>query len=224
LVGNLVGQYPQAAVDAYKAVLAIANAVNVSTTANQAEVDLQTANVTAAKIQFGLSINTTQTNFTILNTTIDSANALKNNTSVGTAIGNVSNVTMVALTSAIATAVSVQTNSLATQLEVNSAAATLATSIQAFKAAIIQSATFITNEEVVSVKAMPIPFNDRLTIQSKSEIIKRISVYTINGTIQFDETVNATSFSFQTNELPKGIYFVSVELLTGELKQLKLVK
>jgi len=222
--GNLVGQYPQTAIDALNVAITDASLVNTSTSANQIEVDAQTQIINEAISQFGKSINTSVTNFTVLSTAIDSANALKNRTTVGVTAGNVTDASMTALTTAINAAVTVNSNSAATQTDVNNAAATLSGAIDTFNASIIKSSTSVSIQELITIVAMPVPFSTVLNIKATNETIKKVLLYSITGSIVLEETGNSSTVQLSTKDVAQGLYIVSVELYNGETKRLKLVK
>jgi hypothetical protein len=72
------------------------------------------------------------------------------------------------------------------------------------------------------IKIYPNPFTDYITCED-SEDIRKISVYSISGSLLFEQTT-AFHKPISLGYLPKGIYLINVLLKSGEKEIVKLVK
>lgn len=80
----------------------------------------------------------------------------------------------------------------------------------------------VQNVESTSLKTYPNPFKDNLNVESE-EVIKNISIYSVNGQRIKDVTVNSTKANIGTSSLSKGAYMLKVETANGS-KTMNIVK
>lgn len=67
----------------------------------------------------------------------------------------------------------------------------------------------VEDAQVAEVNAYPNPFNDRLTLTSKTTI-EKVEVYNAAGQLLFAQQTNATMVELNMNEYESGVYFVRV--------------
>ena len=82
--------------------------------------------------------------------------------------------------------------------------------------------TKVQNVESTSLKTYPNPFNNNVAVES-AEIIKNISIYSVNGQRIKDLTVNSAKANIATSDLSKGVYVLKVETGNG-IKTMNVVK
>jgi len=83
-------------------------------------------------------------------------------------------------------------------------------------------ATKVQNIESISLKTFPNPFNNNLKVEC-AEIIKSIRIYSVNGQIIKDVTVNSTKANIGTSDFSKGVYMLKIETENG-VKTMNIVK
>ncbi|MFQ3579133.1 MAG: T9SS type A sorting domain-containing protein, partial [Bacteroidales bacterium] len=125
-----------AAIDALNAAIAAASTVNSNANATQIEVNNANQTLQTAITTFDSSVNK-PVDKAALNTAIISATTAKNNAVVGTQPGQYPQSAIDALTTAITTAQSVNSNASATQIQVDNATSALNAAIETFKKAVI---------------------------------------------------------------------------------------
>ncbi len=72
----------------------------------------------------------------------------------------------------------------------------------------------VQNVKSTSVRTYPNPFKDNLKVESE-EVIKNVSIYSVNGQRIKDVTVNSTKANIGTSNLSKGAYILKVETANG---------
>jgi len=82
--------------------------------------------------------------------------------------------------------------------------------------------TKVQNIKSISLKTYPNPFNNNLTVES-AEVMKSISIYSVNGQRIKDVTVNSTRASIGTSDFSKGVYMLKIETENG-VKTMSVVK
>jgi len=80
----------------------------------------------------------------------------------------------------------------------------------------------VKNVESTSFRAYPNPFKDNLNVESE-EVIKNVSIYSVNGQRIKDLTINSTKADIETSNLSKGAYMLKVETANGT-KTMNVVK
>uniref|UniRef100_UPI00388D6053 carbohydrate-binding protein n=1 Tax=Radiobacillus sp. PE A8.2 TaxID=3380349 RepID=UPI00388D6053 len=138
VVGDEVGQYPQAAVDALEAAIADAESVLAGNDADQVEVDGAVTSLDQAVTTFKAAVITEASlDTTVLSSAISEANDKVSNAEVGEEEGEYPQTAVDALEAAIADAESVLADNEADQAEVDAAVITLNQASAAFEAAVI---------------------------------------------------------------------------------------
>lgn len=82
--------------------------------------------------------------------------------------------------------------------------------------------TSVKNTESISFRTYPNPFKDNLKVES-TDVIKSVSIYSVNGQRIKDVTVNSTKANIGTSNLSKGAYILKVESANGS-KTMSIVK
>jgi len=222
VAGTAINQYPQSAIDALTTERKVADTTNTSTSVNQSEVDTETSTLEAAIKSFNARKITSVTDYSQLQTAIADATTLASKTTIGAASGNVSQEAMTALNTAIKTAQAVNTNTTASQSQIDVATSSLQTAVQTFQSAIIK--TDISELDAVSITATPVVFNESITIKSKGIQMKSVTLFAITGAVVAEENGLSESIRLSTSDLPQGLYLILVKLSNGNSKVLKVVK
>jgi hypothetical protein len=69
----------------------------------------------------------------------------------------------------------------------------------------------------------PNPAVENLTIENSNEVIEKVELYTVNGSLIHTENVQSNVTSINILNYNKGVYFLFVHLKNGEVKQEKIL-
>jgi hypothetical protein len=221
VVGIHVGQYSQADSNTLATAISNAEALNINLSATQSGVSAMVITLQNAMDAFSLKVVPAPSKSSLLNA-INSANTLLSTAYAGTAVGQYPQTAIDALTMERNTANTFNNSTTANQLEIDAAKSSLQTAIQTFQLAIIN--TDIREMDAVSISALPVLFNESITIKSKGMQMKSVTMFAITGSVVLEEKALSESINFSTTDLPKGLYLILVKLSNGDSKVLKVVK
>ena len=188
-VGAANGNVPKGAKDAFQSAITVATAVNADTAATQAEVDVQITTLSTATTNFNKAVIVV--NKAALTAAINDATKLIGSKTVGKAIGNVPQGAKDAFQSVITATTAVNTDTTATQAEVDVQITTLSTATTNFNKAVIVIVTAETVAAGITSVVAPAKNATSLTLLTVTEgytiaiksATSTIATIALNGTI-----------------------------------------
>lgn len=223
--GTTAGTYPQTSIDDFEYAINNAQIILINSGYTQASVDQAVVDLQDAIDVFEASVNPVTVSKDELETVIAQARAIYESAVVGSEPGEYPFQETHVFISEIESAEELYEDDAAIQAQVNQMVSDLQDAIATFEAAQVPGdpATDINSVVSVDLAVYPNPCSSFVSVNS-SELISRVSVVSINGTVVKELDANDTNVIIDVNDLSQGVYFIHLEFDSVQQESIQIFK
>ncbi|MFW5850694.1 MAG: glycosyl hydrolase family 8 [Bacteroidota bacterium] len=223
--GTTVGTYPQTSIDDFEYAIDSVQIILINSGYTQAEVDQAVIDLQDAIDVFEASVNPVTVSKDELQTVISEARAIYESAVVGSEPGQYPLQETHVFISEIESAEELYADDAAIQAQVNQMVSDLEDAIATFEAAQVPGdpATDIDSVVSVDLAVYPNPCSSFVSVSS-SELMSRVSIVSIKGTVVKEIDANDTNIIIDVNDLSQGVYFIHIEFDSVQQESIQIYK